>query len=249
MNHTPKISVITVVYNGETTLEQTIKSIVSQTYRNIEYIIVDGNSKDRTLDIIKKYDLNISNWISEDDNGIYDAMNKGFQMATGDYVWFMNSGDEIYDSLTLEKIISSQADADIYYGDTIMIDNDGNTIGNRRLTPPRKLTWKSFKKGMLVSHQSFIAKKSITTLYDTKYNYSADFEWCLNALKKSKLTYNTELTLSKFLDGGFTKQNIVPGLKERFKIMTKNYGLLSTLYHHIFIALKFFVFLIKNKRF
>ncbi len=249
MNNTPKVSIITIVYNGETTLESTIKSIAFQTYSNIEYIIVDGNSKDKTIDIIKKYDSIITKWISENDKGIYDAMNKGFQMATGDYVWFMNSGDEIYNASTLENIFSAEADADIYYGDTIMIDNDGNTIGNRRLTPPKHLTWKSFKKGMLVSHQSFIAKRNITELYNTKYNYSADFEWCLQALKKSKKTYNTGQILSKFLDGGFTKQNLVPGLKERFKIMTKNYGLLSTLYHHIFIAIKFFVFLIKNKRF
>lgn len=249
MNISPTVSIITVVYNGEETLESTIKSIASQTYSRIEYIVIDGNSKDRTLEIVKKYSSVINKWISENDNGIYDAMNKGLQMATGDYVWFMNSGDEIYNSSTLERIFSMIPNSDIYYGDTIMINDVGEIIGNRRLSPPENLTWKSFKKGMLVSHQSFIAKRNITTLYNTKYNYSADFEWCLNALKKSHNICNTGEILSKFLDGGFTKQNIIPGLKERFKIMTRYYGLFSTLYHHIFIAFKFVVFLIKHKRF
>ncbi len=249
MHTPPLISIITVVYNGEQTLEATIKSISSQTYSNIEYIIVDGDSKDKTIDIINRHSSVIDKWISEKDNGIYDAMNKGITMATGDYLWFMNSGDEIYDSTTLEKTFSNQSYSDIYYGDTIMIDDNGDMIGNRRLTPPDQLTWKSFKRGMLVSHQSFIAKKELANLYNLQYKYSADFEWCLTAMKKSKTIHNTNLILSKFLDGGFTKQNIIPGLKERFKIMVHYYGLLSTLYHHIFIAIKFFLFILKNRRF
>jgi len=245
----PKISIITVVYNGAQTLESTIKSVVNQTYKNIEYIIIDGNSKDETLQIIKKFEDKISYWISEPDNGIYDAMNKGLNVSTGDYIWFMNSGDEIAGSTIVEEFIHSNPESDIYYGDTVMIDTDGIEIGNRRLTPPEKLNWKNFKKGMLVSHQSFIVRKTITEPYNLKYKFSADFEWCLLAMKKANFITNTHLTLSKFLDGGITKQNIAAGLKERFKIMTKYYGLTSTCYNHISISLKFFSFLIKNKRF
>lgn len=245
----PKISIITVVYNGASTLEATIKSIALQSYKNMEYIIVDGNSTDTTLSIIKQNDGVIDKWISEADRGIYDAMNKGIDMATGDYLWFMNSGDQIADPTTLERAIDCMPNADIYYGETVMIDDAGNEIGGRRLKTPDILTPASFKKGMLVSHQSFIVKKSLVEHYDLKYTYSADFQWCLKAIEKADKICNTHLVLSKFLDGGFTKQNIVSGLKERFRIMVNHFGLLSTLYHHIFIALKFLGFVIRYKRF
>ncbi|SMO59850.1 Glycosyltransferase involved in cell wall bisynthesis [Saccharicrinis carchari] len=245
----PKISIITVVYNGAATLEATIKSIACQTYKNVEYIVVDGNSTDTTLDIIKTYAEVIDKWISEDDKGIYDAMNKGMDLATGDYLWFMNSGDRIAQPTTLKQAIDSMPDADIYYGETVMIGSDGKEIGDRRLKIPDSLTFESFKRGMLVSHQSFIVKSSLVQHYDVKYNYSADFQWCLQAIKKAQTICNTRLVLSEFLDGGFTKQNIVPGLKERFRIMVQHYGLASTLYHHVFIALKFFGFVIRHKRF
>ncbi|TLX70935.1 glycosyltransferase [Labilibacter sediminis] len=249
MSLDPKVSIITVVYNGQSTLEATIKSVAQQGYSNIEYIIVDGNSTDSTVDIIKANSLVVTTWISEPDKGIYDAMNKGIDLATGDYLWFMNSGDEIAHPNVLENIFKQNANADIYYGETVMIDEKGIEIGNRRLSTPEHLSWKSFKKGMLVSHQSFIVKKSLVSHYNLKYNFSADFEWCLLAMKKAHLIENTHLVLSRFLDGGITKQNIVPGLKERFRIMVHNYGLASTLYQHIFICIKFFSFLLKHKRF
>ena len=100
-----KMSIVTVVFNGENYLERTIKSIVNQTYKNVEYIIIDGNSKDGTLAIIDKYKENISYWISEPDKGIYDAMNKSLDLITGDFVWFINAGDEIHDNKTIENLI------------------------------------------------------------------------------------------------------------------------------------------------
>src|SRR5690606_11240452 len=96
----PKLSVITIVYNNIKDIERTIISVIKQSYNNIEYIIVDGASTDGTVDVIKKYDQEISKWISEPDSGIYNAMNKGLALATGDYVLFMNSVDEIYNSNT-----------------------------------------------------------------------------------------------------------------------------------------------------
>ena len=248
-NFSPKISIITVVFNGRQTLETTIKSIINQSYPNIEYIIIDGKSTDNTVEIIKKYESQISAWISEPDKGIYDAMNKGIDLSTGDYLWYINSGDEIANYDTLERIFTSNTDVDIYYGDTVMIDSLGQEIGNRRLTPPEHLTWKSFKRGMLVSHQSFIVKKKLINHYNLTYKFSADFEWCLTALKKTDNIFNTHLILSKFLDGGITKQNIAAGLKERFKIMAKHFGLIPTLYNHIFISIKFFSFVARHKRF
>ena len=250
-NKHPKISIITIVYNGIDTLDKTIKSIVNQEYKNIEYIIIDGNSTDGTQNLIASYGDKISKWISEPDSGLYDAMNKGIKLATGDYLWFINSGDLIPEQTTLSAIFDSSMtlDGDIYYGDTMMIDIDGDIIGERRLSPPGKLTWKSFKNGMVVSHQSFIAKRSLAPLYNTKYRFSADFEWCLTILKASTKIINTNRVLSHFLDGGITKKNIVPGLKERFRIMVHYFGIASTLLYHIPIATRFFRFWIKNKRF
>ena len=100
----PKVSIITVVFNGENIIEKTMQSVFAQTYDNIEYIIVDGKSSDNTLSIIEKYKEKISVLISEKDKGLYDAMNKGLQVATGDYVWFMNGGDQIADAQVLTKI-------------------------------------------------------------------------------------------------------------------------------------------------
>lgn len=250
-NKSPKVSIITIVFNGSKTLEKTIQSVVNQDYINIEYIIIDGNSTDGTQQIIKQYADKIALWISEKDNGLYDAMNKGLVRATGDYVWFMNSGDLIPTSSTISEIFKStdKPYADVYYGDTTMIDLNGNIIGERRLTPPKNLTAKHFKQGMLVSHQSFIAKRSLTQLYDTKYRFSADFNWCLQILIKAKTIEYTNSTLSLYLDGGLTKKNILKGLKERFLIMNKQFGILSTLVNHIIIGSKFFYYVIVNKRF
>src|ERR1700741_2610648 len=148
----PKLSVITVVFNNLRDIERTMLSVLNQTYPNIEYIVIDGLSNDGTLDIIRKYRDRIK-LVSEKDNGIYDAMNKGLNMATGDYVLFMNSGDEIYATDTVSKVFATTEDADIYYGETEMINDDGEILGQRRHKAPEKFTWRSFKYGMSVSHQ------------------------------------------------------------------------------------------------
>lgn len=258
----PSISIITVVYNGGNVIEKTIQSIVNQTYKNIEYIIIDGNSTDNTLDVIKKYQNNISYWISEPDSGLYDAMNKGLKIAHADYVLFINAGDELYAPETIEKIfnasdftikkdnITSQSPfPDVFFGETEMIDETGKSIGLRRLKPDKNLNWKHLKNGMLVSHQSVVVKKSIAKKYNISYKYAADYDWVICALQKAQQTINTNIIISKFLDGGRTKQTIIPGLKERFKIMCKHYGFLTTFFQHFKIGIRFFIFVIRYKRF
>jgi glycosyltransferase involved in cell wall biosynthesis len=247
--HQPGISIITVVFNGIKTIEKTIKSIVALTYPNVEYIIVDGGSNDGTLDVIKQYENHISKWISEPDQGLYDAMNKGLKMAEGDYLWFINSGDEPASPDVIHKIFSDPDAPDIYYGETMLIDNGGNEIGLRRLSPPEKLTWRHFRHGMLVSHQSFIPARRVIKKYDLSYKFYADYDWCLHALKQASDIRNTGIILSRFREGGLTGQNILPGLKERFRIMTGYYGLFPTMLAHFSIAPKFFYYWIKHKRF
>lgn len=246
----PKLSIITVVYNSKDLIEDTINSIASQTYDNIEYIVVDGASVDGTLDIIKRNSAKISRWVSSPDKGLYDAMNKGLELATGEYVWFINSGDLIYSKETASKIMDrDEKPADIYYGETEIIGTKKESIGLRRLHAPESLSWKSFKDGMLVCHQSIIVRKSIAPYYSLHFKHAADYEWVLKSLKKAQKIENTHLILSKFLDGGQSKQNIVKGLKERFKIMSEHYGFLPTLFRHFIIGTKFFIYLAKNKRF
>lgn len=243
----PVVSIITVVYNNELLLERTIASIINQTYSSIEFIIIDGGSTDGTIDIIKKYEAQILYWVSEPDKGIYDAMNKGIKASTGDYLWFINSGDLISESDTLAKAISScEKPADVYYGETEIIDEQGNKLYMRRHKAPEILTWKSFKTGMMVSHQSIIVKKELAPFYDLKYKVSADIDWCLKVLKKSKIISNTHLTLSKFLKQGFSKKFQKTSLKERFWIMVKNYGFLTTVFYHFVIAVRLVLYYLFN---
>lgn len=122
-----KISVITVSFNAADTIEETILSVLNQTYDNLEYIIIDGGSTDGTVDIIKKYSDRIAYWVSEPDNGIYDAMNKGIKVATGEYINFMNSGDKFVNERTIERAVSCFTnEADVYYGDSLEEDSNGN---------------------------------------------------------------------------------------------------------------------------
>ena len=150
MKNRPLISIITVVYNSEKYLEKTILSIAEQNNDALEYIIIDGGSKDNTLKIISKHADHIQKTISEPDSGLYDAMNKGLQMASGEYVWFINSGDKLYSNNTfvkLQEIIESQNFPDIIYGETVIIDENDQEIGLRRLKTPENLTWKSLING------------------------------------------------------------------------------------------------------
>jgi glycosyltransferase involved in cell wall biosynthesis len=246
----PKISIITVVFNSENLIEKTINSILSQTYRNIEYIIIDGNSKDNTLQIINKYSDNIACIISEPDKGLYDAMNKGLLKATGDYVCFLNSGDQLYSNNTIENVFGNLSEfPDIVYGETMIVDISGNELGLRRLKAPENLSWKSFKNGMLVCHQSIYIKRTIADYYNLNYRISADYEWVLKSLKKTKSIHNSNEILTRFLDGGINKKNIRKGLTERLKIMIKYYGMFPTVFNHVIIGVKFFWFWFKNKRF
>jgi len=247
-----KISIITVVYNSEKYIERTILSVINakKHYKNIEYLIIDGASKDATNKIISKYKNNIDFLISEPDKGLYDAMNKGLTNSTGEYLWFLNSGDKIFEETTLKQIFESENQfQDVYYGETLMVDENEQVIGMRRLTSPEKLTWKSFKKGMRVSHQSIIFKKELVDFYDLSYRFSADFDWCIKALKKSEKIKNTKLIFTAYLDGGLTKHNIKAGLKERFRIMTKHYGFISTLFNHIPLGIRFLQYVFRHKRF
>ena len=244
-NPHPKFSIITVTYNAEKVLEDTIQSVVFQTYRNVEYIIVDGGSTDNTLDVVHKYQERICKVISEPDKGLYDAMNKGIRMATGDYLCFLNAGDELHENETLQKIVytlKGKELPDVIYGETAIVDEEGHFLHMRRLSTPEHLHWKSFKEGMLVCHQAFFARRELALAnpYDLRYRFSADFDWCIRIMKQSKNLHNTHLTLIDYLNEGMTTQNHKASLKERFRIMTKHYGWISTILHHGWFVIRLF---------
>ena len=241
-NHpTPKFSVITVCYNAEATIEDTIQSVISQTYHHVEYIIVDGASKDRTMDIINRYREHIAIVVSERDKGLYDAMNKGIGLATGDYLCFLNAGDSFHEDDTLQQMVHSIHTPqlpDVLYGETELVDHEGHFLRMRRLSAPEVLTWKSFRQGMLVCHQAFFPRRDLVMPYDLRYRFSADFDWCIKIMKKSKVLHNTHLTLIDYLAEGMTTRNHKASLKERFRIMTRHYGWTSTLAFHLWFVLR-----------
>lgn len=239
---TPKFSVITVCYNAQATLEDTIQSVIAQTYHHVEYIIVDGASKDRTLSIINRYRDRITTVVSEPDKGLYDAMNKGLRLATGDYVCFLNAGDSFHEDDTLQQMVHTLRELtelpDVLYGETALVDAEGHFVRMRRLQAPEHLTWHSFRQGMLVCHQAFFAKRTLAEPYDLRYRFSADFDWCIRIMKKSKVLHNTHLTLIDYLEEGMTTRNHKASLHERFRIMAKHYGWLSTVAHHVWFVVR-----------
>lgn len=242
----PTVSIITVCYNSEQTIERTLRSVAMQTYPHIEYIVVDGASKDSTLALVERL-MPSARVLSEPDRGIYDAMNKGLAMATGDYVWYLNSGDALAEAQTVQQLFADvYTDGesplpDVLYGDTRLIDGAGLDMGLRRLRPPMRLSWRSFLMGMTVCHQSFVARRVICPRYDERYRFSADVDWCIQVMKKAQHYLRSEQVLSLYLNEGATTANHRRSLMERFDVMRRHYGLLPTLGAHL-------VFLVWRRR-
>lgn len=235
------LTVITVTYNAEQTLDRTLKSVREQTYPRIDHVIVDGGSTDGTVDLIRRHATDRTTWISEPDKGLYDAMNKAMERSKGDYLCFLNAGDTFHESDTVEKMMQSFNPAlppDILYGETAIVDNDGRFLHMRRLSAPERLTWKSFKQGMLVCHQAFIVKRELAEPYDLAYRFSSDFDWAIRLMKKTHHIHNTRRVLINYLNEGLTTTHREASLKERYHIMAKHYGHVSTLLHHAWFVVR-----------
>lgn len=238
-----KVSIITITFNPGVLFDRTAQSVLAQTSTEYEYVVIDGKSSDGTLAKVEQIapafeQKGVSvRWVSEPDKGIYDAMNKGLRMATGDYVWFVNAGDIIAEPDTLQNVLTSissnKTSPDFIYGETLIVDANGAVMGERRLKAPKKLTWKSFRMGMLVCHQSMLVKRTLAPEYELNYKYSSDFEWTIRCLKKASDIQNTGMVLSHFLDGGVSKKKMKASLKERFNIMAHYYGWLPTVLRHL----------------
>jgi len=242
----PKISIITVVFNGEDLIEGTIRSVINQTYPNIEYVVVDGASKDATLERIQPFKNQIDIFISEPDKGLYDAMNKSMQLATGDFIWFLNCGDHLFANDTVAKMVSHYTEeTDVFYGEVMLVDEKRNHVGTRSELStqklPDQLTWKSLKRGMVVCHQGFVPRRQLAPAY-IENNLSADIEWVIQILKKSRKTTHTNIILAEYLMGGISKKRHKQSLNDRYAILQKHFGRVPNLFNHGMIVLRGFVF-------
>jgi glycosyltransferase involved in cell wall biosynthesis len=242
MDNQPLITIITVTYNAERFLERTLKSVHAALARLenpnlLEYLIIDGKSTDGTLGIAENFRDMISRVVSEKDDGLYDAMNKGTQLATGKYLWFLNAGDELYHPHVLSRLIPElQNNADIYYSDAMMIRENGSEVGLRSVVTPHRLPnylrWQDFSLGMKVCHQAFIVKREIAPSYNTR-NLSADIDWEINSLKSAQEVIFLPFILCKYLLGGLSVQNHRRSLIDRFWVLKNHFGLFPTLFAHL----------------
>lgn len=232
----PKISIITITYNAEKELPATLESIKRQTFTNFEHIIVDGASSDGTLSIARQASTPSMRILSEPDKGLYFAMNKGLDLARGEYILFLNAGDSFHNANTLSLYAQATfSKPDIIYGDTIIVDDDRNFLRNRHLSAPAQLTANSFKNGMLICHQAFMVRKKIASHYNTSYRFSSDYDWTLNCIEASESgrCINLDTITIDYLDAGTTEKNKIKSLAERYCIMSRHFGKLSTLIYHI----------------
>ncbi len=181
------ISIITATYNSGATLRDTFESVLSQTYKDIEYIVVDGKSKDNTLDIVREYEPRFGGrmrWISEPDKGLYDAMNKGIAMATGDIIGILNSDDFYTSNDVLEKVAKTVTDVDAVYGDIHYVNHDNLNRCVRYYSSKGFRRWK-MRLGFMPAHPSFYCRRRIYQLYgcfDTDFKVAADFEQLLRLI-------------------------------------------------------------------
>ena len=197
----PLITVVTVVFNGEKFLEETIISVINQTYDNVEYIIIDGGSNDGTLDIIKKHEHAIDYWVSEPDFGIYDAMNKGLRLLTGRYLLHLNAGDNLVD--VLNDLFAGVVDVDLLFGDVQY------STGKRFVSSSKKMLLKNNIHHQGAFYSSKIVKK--IGLYDTRFDILSDYHFNIRALKSTKNIQKVDSVIAICDDQGFSSYG-------RFKI-------------------------------
>ena len=228
----------------------------SQSYPRIEHLIIDGCSTDHTMSHVQRYverngeNKHLIRVLREPDKGLYDAMNKGIQQATGYYLVFLNAGDKLHEPTTIEQIVEqtrwqrNQVNYAVIYGETDLVDNKGHFLRHRRLQAPEHLTAKSFLQGMLVCHQSFYVRTDIarTELYDLRYRYSADYDWCIRIMKRAerrRLRFlNTHLILTDYLSEGLTTKNHRRSLLERLRLMGRHYGWPRAILQHLWFVIR-----------
>ena len=200
-----KISIISINYNNKEGLRKTVESVVNQTYKNFEYIVIDGGSTDDSTDILDEYHEKINYIVSEPDSGIYNAMNKGIKVAKGDYLLFLNSGDCLIDQFVIQKVITELNDKiSIYYGNLIY---SSNGIPKTLNTPPDKLSFNFFLNNSLPHPASFIKRELFFKyfMYNESLKIISDWEFFIYVICKMNESYkHIDFTIADFDDGGIS---------------------------------------------
>jgi len=214
-----KISIITVCYNSHATIEKTILSVAEQTYKNIEYIIVDGNSKDTTLDLIKKHERTVTKWISEPDKGLYDAMNKGIKLATGDLIGILNSDDTFNTNKVIEEVVNfhTKNNIDASVGNIVQHTETGKII---RLYSSKYWDPDKLKIGYMPPHPSIFLKKDLFSKfgnYNLDFKIGADYELITRFFLKNNINWKySGITTTDMLVGGLSSSGA-----SSYKLITK----------------------------
>jgi glycosyltransferase involved in cell wall biosynthesis len=235
----PKVSIITVVFNGELFIEKTIHSVISQDSNLFEYIVIDGGSTDNTLAIVNKYKNHISKIISEKDEGIYDAMNKGILQAKGEWLIFINAGDVFYNEKTLIDINNELADNyDIVYGD---VEIDYGFIKRKKKAGDIKNIW----KGMQFSHQSCFVRAEYhkKVLYNTSNKIASDFEFFYESYINGRSFKIVDLVISTVISGGMADKNQISTMFEKYKAILR---IKKSMKIHLYYTSIIFVTMVKT---
>lgn len=233
-NHSPKVSIITVCLNAEKHIERAIVSVLEQTYKNIEYIIVDGKSTDGTLEIVAKYRDRIHKIISEKDNGVYDAMNKGIRNSSGEIIYFVNSDDRLYDSGVIERVVrvyKKDPSADIIYAKVEPVN-----FPNKNIVFTGNLTFQT-QRDILKNqpcHQCIFAKKTIFDrfgLFDVRYKIAADIDWFYRIFNKNIKIKFVDIYAAFLSLQGLSHQRGFESMLERYHLVFRNFSFCNFLYH------------------
>jgi glycosyltransferase involved in cell wall biosynthesis len=233
----PWLSVITVTWNAGKALQKTYESLRNQDNKNFEWIIIDGGSSDETLSLITSFGDFVSKWVSEKDGGIYDAMNKGLSLATGEYVWFLNAGDCAADAEVITRLYKANG-AEVLYGDAKMITPEGKDLGLRRGGVPSTLQLSDLRTGLKVSHQATIVKRNIAPEYNLKYKITGDLDWLIRILKTGASTKCVKGIICVFETGGVSGTRYREAMIERYNCLAFHFGVFPTLFAHIWIIIK-----------
>ncbi len=237
MKENPLISIITVTFNDKANLLKTLKSLKGQTYNRVEFIVIDGGSSDGTVELIRENANIISRWISERDQGIYDAMNKGIALAGGDYINFLNAGDYYCD----EKVIAALFDdagiyeADVVYGDHYIYNplktGHENYLEAYTFSKGNLLKWGT----RVVCHQAFFVKRSLAPRFDTNYRFKAELNWYFDIVEQNPhlTVVHKKIPVVYYATGGMAYRYFWKNQKEYYNLIRKRYGFKSVIkYKH-----------------
>ena len=231
-----KVTVVTVTYNAIDVVEETILSVLNQTYNDIEYIVVDGLSTDGTMNVVRKYADDIDVIVSEQDEGIYDAMNKAIDIASGEWTIFMNAGDRFYNSEVVQDVFNGAPEsAELIYGRHAWKYGDKISI---IATRPLSLMWQHIS----FSHQSLFAKTLLLKekKFDLSFKIVSDYEFYFSLFMEGRVFYNSDVIVSMVSGGGLSDVSFIRRTYERWRVVKKYKNeiavhkyYLSLLYHHL----------------